>query len=82
MECMKFPLSKVVRDKRKRDDMISLEDIRLYSYQMFKALSYLEVRKICHRDIKPQNILVNDTEEDKKLKICDFGSAKLLKEGN
>lgn len=61
--------------------MISLEDVRLYAYQMFKALSYLEVRKICHRDIKPQNILVNDREEDKKLKICDFGSAKQLKEG-
>lgn len=61
--------------------MISLEDVQLYAYQMFKALSYLEVKKICHRDIKPQNILVNDSEEDKKLKICDFGSAKQLKEG-
>jgi len=24
---------------------------------------------------------VNDREDDKKLKICDFGSAKILKEG-
>lgn len=58
-----------------------IEDVRLYAYQMFKGLSYLEARKICHRDIKPQNILVNDREDDKKLKICDFGSAKILKEG-
>ena len=29
-----------------------------------------------HRDYKPQNILWND--EDKILKICDFGTAKKL----
>jgi serine/threonine protein kinase len=30
---------------------------------------------ICHRDIKPQNLLVNT--ETHQLKLCDFGSAKV-----
>lgn len=53
MEYMNYPLSKIIRDKRKSNEMMNIEDIRLYAYQMFKALSYLEIRKICHRDIKP-----------------------------
>ena len=34
---------------------------------------------ICHRDIKPQNILINP--DDYTLKLCDFGCAKQLIKG-
>jgi glycogen synthase kinase 3 beta len=34
---------------------------------------------VCHRDIKPQNILVNPHTH--QLKLCDFGSAKVLVQG-
>ena len=27
--------------------------VKLYGYQMFRALAYLEGINICHRDIKP-----------------------------
>ena len=46
---------------------------------MFRGLLYLGIEGIAHRDIKPQNILVN--ESNWKLVICDFGSAKKLKKG-
>lgn len=46
------------------------------SFQLFKALAYLEDKKVCHRDIKPQNILIN--YETLEIKICDFGSAKFM----
>ena len=58
---------------------ISLIDLKLYAYQMFHALNYLNSVGICHRDIKPQNILIN--EKEKLIKICDFGSAKKLRKG-
>lgn len=46
---------------------------------MFRSLAYLLGVGICHRDIKPQNILVCPNTH--ALKICDFGSAKKLIKG-
>ena len=58
---------------------LSLLDLKLYSYQLIHALNYLNCLGICHRDIKPQNILIDS--EKKLIKLCDFGSAKKLKKG-
>ena len=49
--------------------------IKLYSYQMLKCIGYMRSLGICHRDIKPQNILI---DSDHTLKLCDFGCAKHL----
>ena len=62
--------------------------VKLYSYQLFRALNYLDALSnplchsigIAHRDIKPFNILVNPTTN--KVVICDFGSAKQLVRSN
>lgn len=52
-------------------------EIKVYMFQLFKSLNYLHtVAKVCHRDIKPQNILVDPSSF--LLKICDLGSAKQL----
>eukprot|EP00882_Tetradesmus_deserticola_P000676 GHRQ01000740.1.p1 GENE.GHRQ01000740.1~~GHRQ01000740.1.p1 ORF type:complete len:456 (+),score=189.82 GHRQ01000740.1:156-1523(+) len=50
--------------------------VKLYTYQMCRALGHIHKYGICHRDIKPQNLLVNT--ENHQLKLCDFGSAKVL----
>lgn len=54
-------------------------EVKLYMYQLFRGLTYIHSLDICHRDIKPPNILVN--KKTHKLVICDFGSAKKLIKG-
>ena len=49
--------------------------VKIYTYQIFRGLNYLNMLSIAHRDIKPQNILV---DKKHKLIITDFGSAKQL----
>lgn len=53
--------------------------LKVYAYQMFRGLLYLNSINIAHRDMKPQNVLVDDSTW--KLIICDFGSAKKLVSG-
>ena len=49
------------------------------SVQMCRALAHIHSMQVCHRDIKPQNLLVNT--QTHQLKLCDFGSAKVLMRG-
>lgn len=53
--------------------------VKLYAYQICRALAYIHGIGVSHRDIKPQNLLVNPHTH--QLKICDFGSAKMLVKG-
>jgi glycogen synthase kinase 3 beta len=51
-------------------------EVKLYIYQLFRSLAYIHSQGICHRDIKPQNLLLDPNTGI--LKLCDFGSAKIL----
>ena len=53
---------------------------KLYSYQLLRALNYIHRHNVMHRDIKPQNLLIDPTCH--VLKVCDFGSAKKIDEEN
>lgn len=70
---MKFYESDMFKDIQVKKTLSNME-IKIYTYQIFRGLLYLHSKKICHRDIKPQNILTNSME----VAICDFGSAKIL----
>jgi len=63
----------------KQKQTIPVTFIKLYMYQLFRSLAYIHSNGICHRDIKPQNLLLDP--ESGVLKLCDFGSAKHLVRG-
>jgi glycogen synthase kinase 3 beta len=76
MDYIPDTLSRTVRHYYKSKTSMPMLLVKLYSYQMLKSLGYIHALGICHRDIKPQNVLVNPTNHI--LKMCDFGSAKRL----
>jgi len=70
---------KVARQYSKSKQTIPAMFIKLYMYQLFRSLAYIHSQGICHRDIKPQNLLLDP--DSGILKLCDFGSAKHLVRG-
>ncbi|KEG15076.1 putative glycogen synthase kinase-3 alpha [Trypanosoma grayi] len=52
--------------------------VKVFMYQLLRSIAclHLPVVNVCHRDIKPHNVLVDESTGD--LKLCDFGSAKKL----
>jgi mitogen-activated protein kinase 1/3 len=74
-ELMDFDMYKVI--KKGREELTS-EHIQYVMYQIFLGLFYLHHNNIIHRDIKPNNILLNDACD---VKICDFGFAREVLEG-
>lgn len=54
---------------------IPIDDIKCYMKQILQGMAFVHSKNISHRDLKPENILMN---ERGVVKICDFGSAKML----
>ncbi|KAH8242567.1 hypothetical protein KR032_000075 [Drosophila birchii] len=76
MEFMPDTLYKVERQYARVKQTLPVNYVRLYIYQLLRSMAYLHSMGYCHRDIKPQNMLLDS--ESGVLKLCDFGSAKQL----
>ena len=49
--------------------------IKSFVFQMCKAVHYLHTKNVIHRDVKPENLLV---DENMNVKLCDFGFARKI----
>ncbi|ORX74036.1 Pkinase-domain-containing protein [Linderina pennispora] len=76
LEYVPETIYRVTRQYAKAKQFVPMLYVKLFMYQLFRSLNYIHSLGICHRDIKPQNLLVNSTTG--VLKLCDFGSAKTL----
>lgn len=76
-EALSMNLREVIK-KYGKDIGLHIKAVRSYTQQLFLALKLLKKNNILHADIKPDNILVNESKMS--LKLCDFGSASLSTE--
>ncbi|XP_031739583.1 shaggy-related protein kinase kappa isoform X1 [Cucumis sativus] len=80
LEFVPETVNRIARNYSRISQRMPLIYVKLYTYQICRALAYIHnCIGICHRDIKPQNLLVNPHTH--QLKLCDFGSAKVLVKG-
>jgi len=70
--CEHGSLGKLLENGGRIDDENYIVD---YTYQMLSGLMYLHENNIVHRDIKPDNILLDHLGH---IKFVDFGAAKIL----
>ncbi|KAA8519627.1 hypothetical protein F0562_013928 [Nyssa sinensis] len=80
MEYVPETMYRVLKHYSSVNQRMPLIYVKLYTYQIFRGLAYMHtVTGVCHRDLKPQNLLVDPLTH--QVKICDFGSAKMLVKG-
>ncbi|QPG73546.1 Casein kinase II subunit alpha' [Brettanomyces nanus] len=58
---------------------LGIEDIKFYFTQLLIALDYSHSMGIIHRDVKPQNIMIDPV--NRKLKLIDWGLAEFYHKG-
>ncbi|KAF9183352.1 Suppressor of Sensor Kinase (SLN1) [Haplosporangium sp. Z 767] len=69
--CQGGSLADLLEHGRIEDEKV----IKFYTHQMLKGLAYLHDMNVVHRDVKPDNILL---DHHGNIKFVDFGAAKIL----
>jgi serine/threonine protein kinase len=70
-EYLEFDLKKYIKSK---GEPLKPDQVKSFTYQILQALVYLHQQRIFHRDLKPQNLLIDS--EGGCIKLADFGLAR------
>ncbi|CAG2117548.1 unnamed protein product, partial [Medioppia subpectinata] len=80
MDCLAGNLTQLLKIKRQLFGRIMTEFEYYISYEIFKQLvesvKYLHNNNVIHRDLKPDNVLIDNENNYRYIKLCDFGLSK------
>lgn len=75
MQRYEWNLVEYLEHRRRELSPFTVDELKSFMFQMLTTLRILQKKGICHRDIKPQNILVHQN----RYFLCDFDDAMLTK---
>ena len=55
-------------------NVLTENQVKQIIYQLLLAMDYCHSNRVIHRDLKPQNVLVN--KDNLSIKLADFGLAR------
>lgn len=76
MEMANTDWDEEIRKRKEKNEVYTEAELTCVLTQLVSALAFMQVNKISHRDIKPQNVLIY---RHSVYKVADFGEAKEVK---
>jgi len=75
LEFMDSDLKNVVDKHREKREYMEESELKKIIYQLLLGMSYCHSKGVLHRDLKPNNVLINNQGE---VKVADFGLARVF----
>ncbi|KAF1761247.1 hypothetical protein GCK72_009501 [Caenorhabditis remanei] len=73
-EFLSYDLKRYI-DTLGKDEYLTPDVLRSYTFQILQAMCFCHQRRVIHRDLKPQNLLVDSKGA---IKLADFGLARAI----
>lgn len=75
-ECLDMDLKRLMdKSRSKMEEVFTPKLIKSYMHQMLEALAFCHKHRVLHRDLKPQNMLV---DREGHIKLADLGLARVF----
>jgi len=75
---MEYVEGKTLKEILQEEGKLQLSRISKIVYQICKGLGGAHKKGIIHRDIKPSNIMITEDDGEEKVKLIDYGIAKII----